>query len=292
MRYYAPLETIFQRPALPRLRGPFCLAAVGVLSYLTPGSFFLRVGLQYAAQIHHATLTQRATMSLGKAIQHIGGSIAIMGSDLPILLRVGTDLIGSSLHAYGRGVQQRVLEQCQPRWWWVVKWAFGTAGFFARVWKPILGAAALWAGYVIARRALEPPPYEAPPGVYPSGGPLVEIAQEEAPDREGVFVCPAPLARAVQERVLLCERDPVMIQKVKTLASKWCEDRALPANLRYQYICGAVAAAMTVPINEQLVLQYQQSHGVKQQQKRVASWITGNPFMHDPWWSKWFSIRR
>lgn len=174
-------------------------------------------------------------------------------------------------------------------------WAFRAAGWmraFAVLSTPLLAGAGASLVYIIARRLIEPPPYEAPPGVYPNGGPIVEISQEDAPNREMVFTCPAPLARIVQERVMLCERDPTIIQKCKALASRWCDAEGLQGNERYAAISGAVAAALTVPVNEQLVLQLAQSHAVTQQHSRLARYLAGIKHIHDPWWTKYLSIRR
>lgn len=107
-----------------------------------------------------------------------------------------------------------------------------------------------------------------------------------------VFVCPAPLARLVQERVLMCEREPALIQKVKGIASKWCDNQGLAGNERYQAISGAVAAALTVPCIEQNVLQLAQSHAVQQQHYRIANYLSGIKHKSDPWWTKYLLIRR
>lgn len=174
-------------------------------------------------------------------------------------------------------------------------WAYRAAGWMraaAVLSTPALTVAVAWAGYVVARRLIEPPPYEAPPGVYPSGGPIVEIAQEDAPNREMVFACPAPLARVVQERALLCERDPTMIQKCKALAARWCDQEGLQGNERYAAMSGAMAAALTVPVNEQLILQLAQSHAVTQQHERIGRYLAGVRHRHDPWWTKYLQIRR
>lgn len=157
---------------------------------------------------------------------------------------------------------------------------------------PIISIGACWALYVVARHLIEPPPYDAPPGLYPSGGPLIEIAQEEAPQRAMVFTCPAPLARRVQERVLLCDRDPTLIQKCKAIAAKWCDEQGVYGNERYAAINGAVAAALTVPATEQLVLQLAQSHAVQEQWNKISRYLSGIRRTHDPWWTKYLINRR
>lgn len=174
-------------------------------------------------------------------------------------------------------------------------WGYRLAGWmraFNALHQPLLAIGMAWGVYVLARYAIEPPPYEAPPGCYPSGGPLIEITQEDAPNREMVFTCPAPLARKVQERVLLCERDPTIIQKCKAIATKWCDDEGIQGNERYAAVSGAVAAALTVPVNEQLVLQLAQSHSVQLQHGRLTNYLAGIRHRHDPWWTRYLSLRR
>lgn len=158
--------------------------------------------------------------------------------------------------------------------------------------KPLAAVAVIWTGYVLARHYIEPAPYEAPPGLYPNGGPMIEITQEEARNKAHVFVCPAPLARLVQERVLMCERDPTLLQKVKSIASKWCDQNHVTNNQRYQAVAGALAASLTVPCIEQNVIHYAQSHAVQQQHGRLANYLSGIKHKSDPWWTKYLLIRR
>lgn len=177
----------------------------------------------------------------------------------------------------------------------IMMWGYRIAGWMRAasiLSTPMLAAAAAWGVYVVARRCIEPPPYEAPPGSYPNGGPLIEISQEDAPNRELVFTCPAPLARMVQERVLLCERDPTMIQKCKAIASKYCDQEGIFGNERYATVAGAVAAALTVPVNEQLILSLAQSHNVTLQQRRIQQYLGGIQHRNDPWWTKYLLVRR
>lgn len=209
-----------------------------------------------------------------------------------ILLRLAWDKLARSAASWGDNALHSAAIRSCPR---VMMWAYRSAGWMraaAMLSTPIIALAATWGAYAVARHLIEPPPYEAPPGCYPNGGPMIEIAQEEAPQREMVFTCPAPLARRVQERVMLCERDPTMIQKCKAIAAKWCDEEGLHGNERYAAISGAVAAALTVPINEQLVLQLAQSHAVQEQHSRISRYLSGIVHRHDQWWTKYLAIRR
>lgn len=209
-----------------------------------------------------------------------------------ILLRLTWDKLARTCAGWGDNALHSAAIRSCPK---LMMWGYRIAGWMRAanvLAKPLMAAGCLWGAYVLARWAIEPPPYEAPPGCYPNGGPLIEITQEDAPQRSMVFTCPGPLARRVQERVLLCERDPMIIQKCKSIAAKWCDEEGLHGNERYAAISGAVAAALTVPINEQLILQLAQSHAVQQQHNRIARYIGGNPYRHDPWWTKYLAIRR
>lgn len=209
-----------------------------------------------------------------------------------VLLKLMWNKLARITHEWGtNAIHSAAIRSC-PR---IITWAYRIAGYVSamqRLARPVLVASLCWAAWALLRHAIEPPPYEAPPGCYPNGGPMIEITQEEAPNREMVFTCPAPLARLVQERVMLCERDPTIIQKTKAIASKWCDNTGLTGNERYATIAGAVAAAMVVPINEQLVLQLASTHAVQLQHTRISRYLSGIKHQHDPWWTKYLSIRR
>lgn len=209
-----------------------------------------------------------------------------------ILLRLAWDKLARTCASWGDNALHNAAIKSCPR---VMMVGYRAAGYL-RAWhylsRPMLAIGACWLGYVIIRHLIEPPPYQAPPGTYPSGGPLIEISQEDAPRREMVFTCPAALARMVQERALLCERDPTMIQKCKAIATKYCDNEGIHGNERYATVAGAVAAALCVPVNEQLVLQLAQSHSVQLQHRRIQSYLGGIKHQHDPWWTKYLQYRR
>lgn len=236
------------------------------------------------ASLHHIT---------GNIIKYLGLSLTDAAIRMPSLtLGVMVGYAGEYCVAKGNKALREAAKLAAPKLMQSAARAAAVCKGLNIIAKPLALASVAYTAWVLMRHLTEPPPYEAPPGTYPSGGPMIEITQEEAPQREMVFCCPGPLARKVQERVLLCERDPTIIQKVKSIAAKWCDDNNLNDNQRYAAICGAVAAAMTVPINEQLVLQLSQSHAVQQQHYRIANYLSGIKHQHDPWYTKYFLIRR
>lgn len=293
MRYYAPLRDIFMRPALPTLRGPLGLGVSGLVAHYLPHQRIAGWALQYSLQHARPSVGNFCRQTLGNLmidVARIFKSFALATDR--ILLRLLWDKLARASASWGDNALHSAAVRSCPRY---MMWAYRSAGWMRAasiLSRPMLAAAGLWALYAIARRAIEPPPYEAPPGTYPNGGPIVEITQEDAPKREMVFACPAPLARIVQERALLCERDPTMLQKCKSLAARWCDQEGLQGNERYAAMSGAIAAALTVPVNEQLVLQLAQSHAVTTQHARINRYLSGIKHIHDPWWTKYLSIRR
>lgn len=293
MNYYAPLQDVFMRPALPTLRGPLALGVTSVIFHYAPSRQISAWALRYSIEHARAGFGNFFRQSLGNLMIGVGRTFATFAlSTDRILLRWMWNKLAATTANWGQNALYGAAIRACPR---VMVWAYRAAGWFGamnKLARPVAAAAVVWTAYTVARHAIEPPPYEAPPGCYPNGGPIIEIAQEEAPKRSMVFACPAPLARLVQERVLLCERDPTLIQKVKSIASRWCDGEGLAGNQRYAAINGAVAAALTVPINEQLVLQLAQSHAVQQQHSRIARYLSGITHRNDPWWTKYLLIRR
>nr|QUS52802.1 hypothetical protein 1 [Mute swan feces associated tombus-like virus 6] len=293
MRYYAPARDIFMRPALPGLRGPLSLAVAGMVCRHLPHRSLAGMALQYSLQHTRASIGNFFRQTLGNLMIDCGRTFKsfAIATDR-ILLRLFWDKCARTCAAWGdNAIHSAAIRSC-PR---VMMWTYRIAGWMRAasiLSTPLLSAAVVWGAYAVARRLIEPPPYEAPPGCYPNGGPIVEITQEDAPKREMVFACPAPLARLVQERALLCERDPTLIQKCKSIAARWCDQEGLQGNERYAAMSGAVAAALTVPINEQLVLQLAQSHAVALQHSRLGRYLSGIKHVHDPWWTKYLSLRR
>lgn len=293
MTYYTPLRDIFMRPALPSLRGPLSTATTATLCHFLPARRLTSWVTAYSIGHARASLGGFVRQSLGNMMVSFGRTFTTFGfSTDRILLKWFWNKLAVKCTNKGHEVLYGAAIKACPR---MMLWTYRLAGWMRAanyLASPVMGIAIVWASYVVLRHMIEPPPYEAPPGCYPNGGPLIEIAQEEAPARSMVFACPAPLARLVQERVLLCERDPTLLQKVKSIASRWCDSTGVAGNERYAAINGAMAAALTVPINEQLVLQLAQSHAVKEQHSRISRYLSGIMHKYDPWWTKYFSIRR
>lgn len=293
MQYYAPLRDIFMRPALPSLRGPLITATSAVVCHYAPARQIGAWALHYSIGHARASFGSFFRQSLGNLMIGVGRTFATFAlSTDRILLKWMWNKCAKTTGDWGQNALYGAAIRACPR---TMLWAYRAAGWMHamnRLAYPVGAVAALWASYVVLRHLIEPPPYDAPPGCYPNGGPIIEITQEEAPNRSMVFACPAPLARMVQERVLLCERDPTLIQKVKSIASRWCDNEGLMGNERYSAINGAVAAALTVPINEQLVLQLAQSHAVQTQHSRIARYLSGITHRYDPWYTKYFLFRR
>lgn len=293
MHYYTPLADIFLRPALPTLRGPLGLCIGSTIAYCAPGKALYNFALTQALYHSKRTLKSSAYHLLGNACKWAARSLGDWTITTPSwTFAIGIGYISEKLQGASANYLKMAAKIAAPKtlaWGQKLQLACQAMNILS---KPCLAIAAVWAGYVLARHFIEPPPYEAPPGVYPNGGPIVEIAQEEAANKNMVFTCPAELARLVQERVLLCERDPMLIQKTKSIATKWCDQVGIYGNQRYQAICGAVAAALTVPVNEQLVLQLAQTHAVQTQHSRIARYLTGIKHKNDPWWTKYLIMRR
>lgn len=290
--YYAPMVDIFMRPRLPTLTGPFTTIALSAFMRATPAGIVTNITTRYAIKYAYKGITSSLLYIAGDGIIQIS-RLAVLASATKGITPAGIMATAAARCAeLGAALMKSSAAMVAPRAMRLAAICDAGLNAIRTLAFPTLCIGCSWAIYTIARHAIEPPPYEAPPGCYPNGGPIVEITQEDAPNREMVFTCPAPLARMVQERVLMCERDPTIIQKVKTIASRWCDAAGIQGNQRYAAICGAVAAALTVPINEQLVLQLSQSHAVQTQYSRLARYLSGIKHTHDAWWTKYFSIRR
>lgn len=291
-RYYAPLQDVFLRPALPSLQWPFVTTMTGVIWRYLPTKSIIDRAISYSIGKARPSFAGFFYQTVGNTFIGMGRTFTTfaLATDR-VLLKLMWSKLARSTHDMGTNAIHNAAVRCCPK---VMAWAYKVAAWCSALKKistPVICVGVTWGLYVIARHLIEPPPYEAPPGCYPSGGPLVEISQEEAPARAEVFVCPAPLARLVQERVMMCEREPVLIQKVKSIASKWCDTNGIQGNQRYQAIAGAVGAALTVPVTEQLVLQMAQSHAVQRQYARIGRYLAGIKHRSDPWWTKYFSYR-
>lgn len=293
LNYYTPLVDIFQRPALPSLNGPFLLAGAASVAWLAPGRMIQNYAMTQALYYSHRTVRSSIYHIMGKFCTWSSYAIGDVMLKIPswtTAILAGT--ISDKLHGTGQDFLRKAANIAAPHIMTKAQKITQVCGALNIIAKPLLACAATWALYVLARHAIEPPPYEAPPGTYPNGGPIIEITQEEARNKAMVFTCPAPLARTVQERVLMCERDPTLIQKVKSIAAKWCDNNNITGNARYQAISGAVAASLTVPCIEQNVIELATSHAVQQQYGRLQRYLAGIKHRSDPWWSKYLIIRR
>nr|QUS52781.1 hypothetical protein 1 [Mute swan feces associated tombus-like virus 4] len=294
LRYYAPMQDIFKRPKLPSLVGPLVTAVTGVALKYLPADWLVEQALWAYGKLEDASLSRTVGYYLAK--KTYGVTSAIAGSplwwNLPFTVSIAGQTIFGTLAQHSKQRMMHYMVQRAPWWYSPFKQVCFTLAAIGKLHKFILGLSAIWAGYVVARHVMEPPPYEAPEGVYPNGGPMVEIAPEEAPLREHVFTCPVELARIAQERVLMCDRDPTIIQKVKSIASRWCDTRNFGPNERYAAVAGAIAAALTVPAIEQQVLRLANNHIVSTHHARISDYLQKTKRRFDPWWTKYLLIRR
>lgn len=172
-----------------------------------------------------------------------------------------------------------------------VRWCVNALRGWRAISTPLMVLGAAVGLYTLWINWNQPAAFDAPAGIYPAGGPWVEITQEQAARTATAVSCPAPLARAVQERVLLCERDPVLMNKVKTIATRWCTEQGLTDNVRYNAVAGALAAAMVVPTQEQNILAMGNATATVRQHKRIKDYIAGH-IATAPWYSRLLLFRR
>lgn len=293
LTYYTPLRDIFLRPGLPSLVGPFATMATAAVCYAAPGKLLYNFCMNQALYASRNTIKASAYHVLGRGLKFLG---AAMGDAIlrvsSLSLAAATGYVAEKTHQWGVYYVGLAAKCAAPELMTRAQKLQTVCDGLNIISKPLMLVAATWAAYVLVRHAIEPPPYEAPEGTYPTGGPIIEITQEEAANKSMVFTCPAQLARLVQERVLMCERDPTLIQKVKSIAARWCDQNNVTNNLRYQAISGAVAAAMTVPCIEQNIIQMVQSHAVQTQYSRLARYLSGIQHRNDPWYTKYMLFRR
>lgn len=107
-------------------------------------------------------------------------------------------------------------------------------------------------------------------------GLMTEVTQEEALDAPTHFACPAGLRAHIIEKVMMCERSPALIQRVKSLAGKYCDERGVSIFDRPQWIAGACAAAMTVTSHELDLLSYERSWSVQRARKLLRRHHAGD----------------
>lgn len=108
-------------------------------------------------------------------------------------------------------------------------------------------------------------------------GLMVEVTQEEAIGTPTHFACPAGLRATILEKIMLCERTPNLIQKVKSMAGRWCEDNNINPYHRPACIAGAVAVGMTVSPLETDLVKYEARWEVQAAQHRIAQHAAGMP---------------
>lgn len=111
-------------------------------------------------------------------------------------------------------------------------------------------------------------PYE-PEGISHSGL-MCEVTQQEALATPTHFACPVGLRDHILEKIFLQDRNPVLIQRVRSMAGKWCDDRGVNPHIRPAYIAGAVACAMSVSRMEQDLLQFERQWEVRQARGLLA----------------------
>lgn len=149
-----------------------------------------------------------------------------------------------------------------PWWrkcWWHATWAVTATSFGIAMW------------------ALNP---HVPDPLEPDGpgqpALMVEVTQQEALAQPTHFICPAGLRALVTEKVLLLERTPQMVQRIKSVAGKWCDDHQVGAFERPRYIAGAVAACMTVPHLEMDLLLFNSWDPIQRAHRRLQNYHNQN----------------
>lgn len=156
--------------------------------------------------------------------------------------------------------------------WWGVKLTFRPLPWWRKCWWHVCwfvtatsSAVCLWALNPHVPEPMEP---DGP------GQPamMVEVTQQEALEQPTHFVCPAGLRALVTEKIMLLERTPTMVQKIKSMAGKWCDDHQVGPFERPRYIAGAVAAAMTVPHLEMDLLLFNAWDPIQRAHRKVRQY--------------------
>lgn len=137
-------------------------------------------------------------------------------------------------------------------------------------------AGTAWCAYQLSMRVwLNTQPFEPEGMGHP--GLMVEVTQEEAVGTPTHFACPAGLRATILEKIMLCERTPNLLQKVKSMAGRWCEDNNINPYHRPACIAGAVAVGMTVSPLESDLIKYESRWEVQAAQHRIAQHAAGMP---------------
>lgn len=155
--------------------------------------------------------------------------------------------------------------QALEQWWHPAPW-------WKRAWPHLVWAVTSTAFAVMcwAWKPHIPQPWEPDAVGHPAL--MVEVTQEEALDQPTHFVCPAGLRALVTEKMMLLERTPQMVQKIKSVAGKWCDDHQIGPFERPRYIAGAVAAALCVPHLEMDLLLFNSWDPIRRAHRMVQNY--------------------
>lgn len=136
-------------------------------------------------------------------------------------------------------------------------------------WRCVFYASAAFTVYRAVNYCISgPPPFE--PDGFAGPTTCVEVTQERAQADPTHFACPAGLRALVTEKAMMLERTPALLQKIKGMAGRWCDDHGINPMERPAYIAGAVACAMTVPRMELDLAAYQRKWEVRYAQRMIA----------------------
>lgn len=143
---------------------------------------------------------------------------------------------------------------CQPlccRWyvrWLCPRQACNACGWLPFAWAGLVAALA-WSAFVVLRN---------PTSIRPVPGGVIEIDPEEARDRIDIWYCPQELAVFVRERIVLQQRDPASIIRLKSAVTRWMDDRGVPIHLREVWMLGAMASALVMSPQEKELIRLTQ----------------------------------
>lgn len=118
---------------------------------------------------------------------------------------------------------------------------------------------------------------------------MCEVTQEEALQTPTHFACPAALRAVVLEKVFLSERTPALVQRIKSIAGRWCDDHGVGPFERPACIAGAVAAAMTVSTLEMDLVRYEQQWSVRTARRLLRDHHAEEAPRHQPAFWDWLT---
>uniref|UniRef100_A0AAU7YE37 Uncharacterized protein n=1 Tax=Juruaca virus TaxID=3229021 RepID=A0AAU7YE37_9VIRU len=177
--------------------------------------------------------------------------------------------------------------QCAAHEFW--KLVQRTMPMFRRITGVLALASASWCAYrYVTYVTRGPPPFE--PEGFAGPTTCVEVTQERALASPTHFACPAGLRALITEKAMMLERTPQLIQKMKGIAGRWCDEHGINPMERPAFIAGAVAAAMTVPRLELDLVAYQRRWEVQYAQRQIAhAAMQGDPAPpHELFW-RWLT---